>query len=237
MSVPYHAWTHRPRSEGGTDPIEIPSSNRNRVVKYAIGGAEWKTCALWDTGPTGVTKTVDPTVPFGGYIELNGDQEYFVLGAPLGPQWSSWAIDMAYRTTSDSGKVLFDWQTQLVDGTATEYVDQVDEFGTFYVDDATPVTSHQDMYAASPADAFTATYSAIVITGADDTMLSADGLTTAPPYANFSQKRMNGGGNGNVMWYLRVRVNGKNASSSGYKARIYWIAIRRLDGDLGFTLF
>jgi len=231
----YHGWTHRPKAQGGTDPIEIPSSNRNRVVKYAIGGAEWKTSALWTTGPSSWA-VVDPTVPFGGYIELDGDGEYMVLGAPLGPQWSSWAIDMAYRQTPDSGKVVFDWQTQLVDGTAVEYIPSVDEFAAFY--NTNPgVASHQDFYAASAQDAFTPTYAAFVITGADDTMLSADGDPTSAPYNGFSQKRMNGGGNGNVMWYLRVRVNGHTSPSTGYKARIYWIAIRRLDGDLGFTLF
>ena len=236
----YHGRTHIP---GGTDPIPGFPTFRNTAVKYAMAGAEWKTASMYVSNGANVQATVDTTVPFGGYIEINGDGEYFVVGMPLGPKGSTWAINMGYHQTSDSGKVIFEWQTTDVDsnrGTAgypealegPEWVSS-----TYYTD--TGATSHQDFYAAAPADAYNSSYSPIVINGADGAMLSANGTATAPspPYGGITSKLMNGGGDGGVYWWLRVRVNGKHASSSGYKARIYYLAVKRKEQTYGFDAF
>lgn len=241
----YHGWTHRPKEQGGTDPIDFPSvSYRNPVVKYAMGGPEWKTAAMFTT--LGVTATVDTASPFGGYIEINGDGKYFVVGMPLGPKGSTWAIAMGYRTATDGGKLVFDWQTTPVDGLfggATEYPESVEgpedqtPPGTTYYVDNNSNSFHQDFYSASPADFFTPSYAAIQINGDDGEMLSADGTASTRPVDGLGQRLMNGGGDGSVMWWLRVRVSGHNASSSGFKARIYYLAVKRVENSYGFDIF
>jgi hypothetical protein len=47
---------------------------------------------------------------------------------------------------------------------------------------------------------------------------------------------MNGGGDGSVVWWLRVRVNGKNASSSAYRARIYSLEVVRVEQTTGYGI-
>lgn len=32
-NVPYHAWTHRPKAQGGTDPIQVPSASYARASR------------------------------------------------------------------------------------------------------------------------------------------------------------------------------------------------------------
>ena len=239
----YHGWTHRPKEMGGTDPIDLPSSGtyRNPVVKYSLGGPEWKNAAMFDTGS--VSKVVDPTVPYGGYIEINGDGKYFVVGMPLGPKGSTWTIAMGYRTATDGGKLLFDWQTTAVDGTfggGTAYPESVEgaqeNNSTYYLDNEL-LTMHQNFYSASPGDFFSSGYAPIQIGGDDGDMLSDDGAASTRPIDGLGQHVMNGGGDGSVMWWLRVRVSGKDASSSGFKARIYYLAVKRVENSYGFDVF
>ena len=238
-----HALHGRDHAPGGMDPI--PSGTyRNPVVKYAMGGPEWKTAAMFTT--LGVTATVDTASPFGGYIEINGDGKYFVVGMPLGPKGSTWTIAMAYRTATDGGKLVFDWQTTPVDGLfggATVHPESVEgpedqtPPGTTYYKGDSGVTTHQDFYSAAPADVFTPSYAAIQVGGADGDMLSADGTAAAFDPPGLGQRVMNGGGDGSVMWWLRVRVSGHNASSSGFKARIYYLAVKRAENSYGFDVF
>ena len=214
---------------------------RNTSVKYSLGGPEWKTAILQPEG--NFTATVDTTVPFGGYVELNGlNTGYIIVGMPLGPKGSIWGVDMAFRKDTDAGQVIMEWQTQLVDALqfgATSYpevVDGPDTSATWYHLNAS--TFDQDFYAAAPSDFFVGQYSVISPSGADLAMLSATGTAAPnPPYGGLTVRQMNGGGDGGVMWYLRLRVMGKNAASSAYKARIYYLAVKRYQGSDGHELF
>ena len=238
-----HALHGKDHATGGMDPIPNLSTAtyRNTSVKYSLGGPEWKAAAMWDTGS--VSKVVDPTVPFGGYLEINGDGKYFVVGMPLGPKGSTWAISMGYRTATDGGKLVFDWQTTSVDGTfggATVYPESVEgaqENNSTYYKDNSATATHQDFYSATPGDFFTATYAPIQIGGDDGALLSADGTASARAIDGLTQRVMNGGGDGSVMWWLRVRVSGHNGSSTGYKARIYYLAVKRMENSTGFNVF
>jgi hypothetical protein len=214
---------------------------RNSSVKYSLGGPEWKTAILQSEGS--FTTTVDTTVPFGGYVELSGlNTGYIIVGMPLGPTGSIWGTNMAYRTATDGGKVIMEWQTQLTDALqfgATSYpevVDGPDTSASWYHHNAS--TFDQDFYSAAPGDFFTGQYGVISPSGTGTTMLSAAGTAAPnPPYGALTVRQMNGGGDGSVMWYLRLRVMGQNASSSGYKARIYYLAVKRFQGGDGHELF
>ena len=46
MSVPYHAWTHRPRAQGGTDPIEIAGAGEWCRLGFSDDYTVLKTTAL-----------------------------------------------------------------------------------------------------------------------------------------------------------------------------------------------
>jgi len=219
---------------------------RNSSVKYAMAGAEWKTAGLYST--TNVTATVDTASPFGGYVEINGDEKYFVIGAPLGPKGSTWCVSMGYRKDTDAGLLVFDWQTTLVDGLFTGYgygagpfaesVEGPETYNTTFYKNNSATSSHQDFYAGVAGDFYSAFYSVIRIGGTGSTMLSSTGNTVSdnPWGGAITQREMNGGGDGNVMWWLRTRVSGKNASSSAYKARIYYLAIKRVENTTGFTI-
>jgi hypothetical protein len=149
---------------------------------------------------------------------------------------------------------VFDWQTTPVDGLFTGYgfgdgpfVESVEgptsnlSTGTNWYKDNSATTMHQDFYGVAPTDVLDdagAFYSVIRIGGIVGEMLTADGVTVSDnPWAGArTQREMNGGGDGSVMWWLRTRVSGKNGSSSGFKARVYYLAIKRVQNTTGFVL-
>lgn len=72
MSVPYHAWTHRPRSQGGTDPIEFPAVSPAPWIRFFLGDADQTITAAgreivqWDNIVNDYTEVFEPTGISGG---------------------------------------------------------------------------------------------------------------------------------------------------------------------------
>jgi len=210
------------------------STYRNPAIVYEVGGYDW---FLYydDSRSSNVTPTVDATAPYGAYLEIAVTGGLFIMGCPLGPAGSRWRIDLWYSIGTDYGKMEFSWQTSPADvpGETSESVEEPHTITSWYYADAA-AAPQIDAYNASPDVSFDTQHSLFTPTGADGDMLSADGT----PSGVFSAtQEMNGGGDGGVWWWLRVRsaaAVGKNASSTGYRQRIHKIRICRLVQD-GFT--
>lgn len=188
--------------------------------------------------------TYDTTAPFGGYVSTSVDDDWIYFGMPLGPALSGWGVDMWVWQDDDVGILDIEWATLPIDelsayslGSAISIIDPIEfpqpsmtwyntnnlvDLGNSYRVD--PYT------AGTPAWLMVAARSPIVITGADGDMLSSNG-TTPSPDTWFWNRAMNGGGDFSVYWWVRVRVNGKNASSSAYNARIAAMRVVRMNGN------
>lgn len=241
-----HAWRHRPKTEGGTDPIASSGGTyRNPVMTYALQGADWihfDENGLYNSGFSS-NFAFDATVPGESYLSngpTGATDDYFVMGAPLGPQGSRWSIDVIYGKSTSGGRLVFEFQTQPIDPTITSVsypnlIGKPDNAGTWYVANTSPAYQI-DTYAAVPAIGWVTGGVLLHIDGADDTPLSANGsVTTTGPLDdvfNGNMRTMNGGGDGSLIWYMRVRVvSTVNASNvSGNKnIDIYSLRISRLN--------
>lgn len=226
-------------------PAGTAGSVRNTVMTYALKGPDWlhfDEAGLYNNHYSS-NFAFDPAVPGGSYLsnEPGGTTgDYFIMGAPLGPQGARYSIDVVYDKSPTGGRLFFEWQTALVDPTITavEYPNLIAKpvvAGTWYKD--RNVTYHIDMYGAVPEIAWVTGVVVIYIGGADATMLSADGsapgggapITTV---FNGTVREMNGGGDGSVMWYLRSIVDStvNSGNTSGDKdCRVYSMRITRLN--------
>jgi hypothetical protein len=145
-----------------------------------------------------------------------------VVGCPLGPKGSRWAVDLWWGKGADYGDIDFEWQTTSVDvpGSTSEYVAEPVTSNPWYKSDMTKtlVTG----YNAVTINTSDTQLGGIIPNGADGTMLSADGTASA-----FTYRYMNGGGDASVWWWLRLKSTTKNAASTGYRMRIHGLRIRR----------
>lgn len=97
--VPYHAWTHLPKEQGGTDPVLISGGDAvcyldswNYLTSNTIPTTTWRAVAnstnvsffedAWVTPDTGLTYDFDT-----GIITMNDDAAYQITG------WVQWNED------------------------------------------------------------------------------------------------------------------------------------------------
>lgn len=237
-----HGWRHAPKAQGGTDPVPVSSGGGQptMVNKYTMHGLEWR--HLIDNSPSavngggGFTFTRDSTAPYGGYITSSGaNQDFIGFGLPLGPKGSGWAVSMWAEQGDGHGKIQIEWATVSVDefagyaaGSDVSIIDPGEQSLTYYhttTGGAAPSLS--DWYAGS-GWGFVSQQSALVVAGDDGDMLSANGVNNGDW---FYGQDMGGGGDPSVYWWIRLRVDGKNASSSGYLAKIAGLTVYRLNGN------
>lgn len=187
----------------------------------------------------------DSTAPFGYYISSLGASQtdaekgiYFGLG-PLGPA-TGWGVDLLLKSGSSAGRVILEFGTTPVDEQAAsisvgypppglgsdksiadpdfmQNAGASDEFSGWWKAD--PGYTGIDLYTAGAATWdiypwYTFSANMFWVAGADGTMLTADGVNPGPYDASIGNSFETGGGD--VAWWMRVRANGKNASSSGY---------------------
>lgn len=223
----------------------VPNSEDLQVlspVKFQMIGVDWR--GLIDNspsdingGPEGFQFIRDSTAPGGGYI-LSGasDGNYITFGlGTLGPAGSGWAVSMWAENGSDKGKTQIEWATTSADesqygqGTTVSIADPAEANPTFYhttTGGASP--SLVDWYSGGTSWGFASQLSALVVNGADGEMLSGNGI---PDGDWFYGEDMDGGGDPTVAWWVRIRVDGKNASSSSYVAKIAGVTIYRLNAN------
>lgn len=211
--------------------------------KYGVCGPEWDLVHaynLWNH-----TCVHDITAPFSAYADLgnsNGNDVGF--GCPLGPTNSLWITGLWYYKGPDYGKLTFEMTTTTVDtltGTSGDVWSNVAILDPLY-DPATWYTlqapAFVDGYQATEAWAFN-WFLPFWVAGPDGQQLSANGTLSAtgtPDHRIIAgTSDMAAGGDESVYWWLRVRVDGKNASSSGYKAKVAGFQTARLTGT-GFVV-
>lgn len=188
--------------------------------------------------------TTDSAAPFGGYVSTTVNDDWMYFGMPLGPRLTGWSVDLWVWNDDDVGKLDIEWATLGVDelasytlGSAISIIDPIEfpqptmtwyntnnlgDLGNSYRID--PYTAGAPSWVCYPAR------SPIVITGADGDMLSSNGTTPSPDTWTWN-KAMNGGGDSSVYWWMRFRVNGKNASSSAYNAKVAAARVVRMNGN------
>lgn len=246
--VDYHGWTHRPKAQGGTDPVEVDVSGEVAFpVVHSVQGDELE--GYYD-GPNSdgfSTFSSDLTAPFGSYLSsigcADGEGIYFGLG-PLGPR-TGWGLDVWLRRGSDSGRCLIEFGTTPTDED-TAYAVGTDQSisdpegmvdlgagfsGWFNSGDLGGVGDRIDLYHASATD--WSPYKLrgrIWVAGADGTMLTSDGTN---PGGNpfFNANEMDAGGDASVNWWVKFRSDDKNASSSGYGFRLAGFRMFRYNGN------
>lgn len=221
-----HGRNHRP---GGSDPI--PGLITDAV--YPIGSFP-----AVEPGPviTGIDNsgwalssvTADQ---YGTWKwQASTDGNYFVRGFRLGPYGSRWAVALAAERNTDCGKLTFAWATGTENAPNEGYAVpdgmldspwNVNNSYAQFVDFAT-----QDLYSGSAGIVNPYQVGDFRIKGVDGATLTA--LTDPDPDLGSGVVAADGGAG---IWWLRVRINGKNASSSAYRCAIRGMWILRLTHD------
>ncbi len=241
----------RPAPAGTPGPPGAASYLQASV--HSVYGLEWG--VITDdggyTGGNGSDATagswvpnIDLTSPWGGYVETTVNGDWIAFGMPnLGPQFSGYGVAVWYNDGPDYGKFQIEFATSSIDefsdtgiGSATSVTTPQDEtiwgapaFNWYNAASSLQWNYIVDPYSASPAWDFVPAISPFWLGGTDGTPLTAN----ASGLGNWTiAKAFNGGGGPDIAWWCRIRVNGKNGSSSGFRCRIAGIRVYRLSGDV-----
>lgn len=189
----------------------------------------------WDAAKRGIdgydfNPTRDSAYLGGFYVEGNGDGDIAIMYFRLGPRGSAWGLNFECDRGSDCGIVHTSWQVVSEDsgalgngagfegGLGLIFDSYAGAAPTFYTADSPSF----DLYNAAPSlhQNFDG-YSQFRIMGQEGDLITANATTNAddPFFKHFD------GGPG--IWACKVMVNGKNASSSGYRVRIENAFVRR----------
>lgn len=223
----YHAWTHMPKAQGGTDPIPGQTAVAMWPMSYDVipfdvfqYGPDKEAGSTWSTFPT-----FDANYMRGYYVEKNSSTGEFLRYFRLGPKGSIWSLSFIIDLGSDCGKLEFSWQTISEDAPGLGYVLDGQGILPDSTDRSTPTyytcgTSTFDAYSAAPGlhDAHVG-FSQFRITGDDGDPITANGTpASGPDTSDFFD-----GGAG--IWVLKVKNITKNASSSANRIRLedFWL--------------
>ena len=229
-----HGRRHLP---GGTDPI--PGSGAASAMwpmSYDLLPRVIDASAL-DGAGNFFSSTLDATYWTGYYWNNGGNSSTAYIYVRLGPQGSTWGINIAAERNTDCGILQFGWQSLdeaapglgydtggvgegMIPGSTDRTV------GTFY---NTSAFSSLDLYGTADKNKlWTGAYSQFRLMGADGTALSANGsFDTGDNVDHFN------GGSG--IYCLRLLVNSKNASSSAYRTPITFLRLSRFTSE-GFPV-
>jgi hypothetical protein len=137
------------------------------------------------------------------------DADYFIIGARLGPKGSNWAFSISYLRGPDFGKIYLDAATAIenLDGTVTD-------IGTVtWVN----IAGNQDGYLAAAGIGGNNGAWPFFMDGEDGAQLTT--------WNNVTTHADGGAG----IWLFKIRINGKNAASTGFKGAIFELGIVRYD--------
>lgn len=241
-----HGRRHAP---GGTDPI--PGNSLSHVREYRAYGTDlvdlvqdgiWSGASNWDfvtvesTVPGSTTTVASSAAPLGGYLELVGQNSYVCLGFPLGPRYSAWSFKPIFGMDTDGGIVTVEWQTQgSMFNNAPQWGYGPDNLGSdtnWYHSTVTDNEYYEvNTYSAS-TDILYATEACpnLYIVGEDGKLVTDNPDTITPFYTDTVE--WDGGGDGTVWWWVRMKTKTKDGASSGYTLRLHGYVLRRIAGDL-----
>lgn len=173
------------------------------------------------------TVTYDSTVYGGAYRgqATPADQNWVAFPCRLGPVGSVWGFDVVYRKGPGYGRLAIDLATSSEDGLtgATGYEGPGLAQQPFDVSFVQVNGFAEDGYDAAPSSDFVAQRSVQFRIGGN----------SGVPLTAFSTDPVTGGlrGDGGPgLYWVRFRVNGKHASSSGYAFDIQYAAAERVLG-------
>lgn len=220
----------------------------DRAIEYLWGGPKLN----WFQSPPGIPLTQDfgtwvrdTSIDWGGYLtpdNPNDGTEMFIA-APLGPRWSCWHLDMCIGRGPDFGLMKFQVATApffrrcegiiptgFGGGTANERYDIAapDSLGDFDMD-WRDLTWQVNAYNATEVfnDYRAEVGSTVRITGQHGRMLSDVDTGLCQPLTGHSFDSGDG-----LMYYFRLYIDGKDASSSGFNFRIQAVRLSRaLEND------
>lgn len=169
-----------------------------------------------------VSYVIDSTYPHNGYISQSSNNNWIEWIVQLGPRGSLWLPIVQFAKGPDFGKVTL----QIA---STPYIaDLLSVVGSGGIESSgLPVTFVDvqtfDAYAAvhDPYPTSPQVYNAFEITGTDGT--TGTSITGTNPW-NWD------GGSG--AHFIRLKTDGKNSSSSGYKKRISSFIMQRVSNDM-----
>lgn len=196
----FHGWTHRPKAQGGTDPIDIPSSGGWPTMHNLLYGVQGGHDRYEDTG-LGVNthwRTFADTTKYGTFKWQNSndagstfyDASVAYFGMMLGPSGSAWGIYNVGDMRLDGGDVAFSWATDpLTDGLLSDPTSL-----TYY---SVPGNTASFNGAATVVES--GLQAAMRLNGSDGDMLSANGTSFDATQTNAYS--VDGGAG---FWWLRL---------------------------------
>lgn len=218
-----HGRTHR---DGGTDPIGgrdrgeqvSPFQPLNVLLSNQLGFSDG-----WDG------LTIDTTLFGDGYRYVDDTPavgKWVAFPCMMGPTGSTWATTLVYRAGSDYGQIHVEYATSSQDGlpgaTGNEGPGFMQEpFDVTFV--RPTVSPNLDAYNSTPLSDLVSQRTALFRIGGDPgDELTAFGVDPV------SGEPLGDGGPG--LYWIRLYVSGKNASSSNYKWDVQYLAAERVPG-------
>lgn len=229
-----HAWTHLPKAQGGTDPIAglLPDTSYPTVTPL-MGPHTNSQDTKWDTD---ANLAYDPTWAGTWRAENNlgaspadGDDHY--AAARIGPKGATFALNLVLDKDANCGRISFQFASDpetdgtgylptLTDGYMFDPPDATYVAVPAYQSGGTPTNSGRiDLYAAAPATGYYPFVCEFRVMGDPGTPFTTNTLASD---GNTYVNQFDGGPG---MYWVRMFVDGKNASSSGYRVPVrgMWI--------------
>jgi hypothetical protein len=230
MSQKTHYMHGRDHQPGGADPIPNwptgggvsynppPSQPLNVLLSTAFG---------FDNGWS--QRTIDQTVYGGGYRTQASPTvagHWCAFPCTLGPKGSVWAVTFVYRFGPSYGHLVIDWASSSEDGLpgATGFVGEGLMQQPFDVTFVTP-------FPGGAVDAYNASvgFDGIIERTASFRVMGDVGDTLTAFGTDSVTGRKSGNGGPGQYW-VRFRVDSKNAASSGYQFGLQYAAVERYPG-------
>jgi len=151
------------------------------------------------------------------------DGDYFVFGGRFGPQFSIWYIASWHLLGPNFGNIslyFYGALTENDDGTVTPIIDDIENNGDWILADTQGAGQPYGLGygAAEHSDIFCDPF--FILTGPD----GAVATTYVPPLAPGDDYSTDGGAG---LYYIKMQINGKSASSSGYRGAVSELTMKR----------
>lgn len=240
---------------GGTDPLS-EFYMTDRAIEYFWGGPKLNWYVDAQGAPLSAddfeTWTRDTTIDFGGYL-TNGpgvdaeDGDEMFIGAPLGPRWSCWNLDICHGMGPDYGILAVEVATAPFFRRAQGTSATKPGFGGDHYDIPNPAGSSNHTFdwfefpdvglgvtldGYAPVETFnhyeTEAGFTFRITGEFSDQLSDTDTDVGEPTSGRSWDSGDG-----VMYFFRLFIAGKHASSSGFNFKIQAVRLSRAIEDDG----
>jgi len=219
MKPPIHGRDHCP---GGSDPIPCISSARpewSNPIHCSILEQAASEFLFTSVGGTRWVYVADSTAPYGAYVQTTGDTHFFDTMLNIGPQNSQWMVHVICQGGSDFGKL------EIHLGTVAYLT--VGDYDLETVNNVTYVLMEVGGFGGGVKDCYSVAASDKSFT-AGGFIIRGDPGVKGTTFTNVGGAHLDWNG-GPGPHRLRIKLNGKNASSSGFRGRVSSIALTRRD--------